>query len=476
MANVLAWGISGLWLLLLGWLLNRGPKYDSHHPLRVACAAWAFMFLLSATQIIQFPTVPWEPWIYLTVFASLLPLGMALGAGKNPAAGARDKAPAVDFTPSNETLLMIKVVVLLGAIGVFVSLYIILVERPIDLTDLDSIRNPQLMNVVGTTTWVDRIGYLTLPFPWMGLVLTSLFAERLAGRFRTIAVASVLGLVMLGVFSAGRSIQLRIMLLSLVSLWMRRSMGLPTWPFKWTVSRRALAALLALAIGWYFLVFVWSWRAGGLNNLSMDAGRFHKDASESVMLREIPKGTPEYVKSLISYSALYTATIPDNFASFYVDVNLDPYYGFWELQPLVLGLTRMGLPIKPIDEILRETNRGFEAVGLRTAQYRSMAQEFVLDFGKPGALLVVFANGLAIGYLYRRFRRGKAHFALPLNLCLMWIIFGAWTGPYGYIELLQCGLALLFAVIAEVRLNRKWSALTDHNHSHARVPLRARRA
>jgi hypothetical protein len=475
MANVLAWGFSGLWLLLLTRLFNRGSKYDSNHPLRIACAAWALMFLLAASQIIEFPAVSWQPWLYLTAFASLLAIGIALGAGKRPSAAARDKQLPIDFTPSPESLNMVKAVVILGAIGVFISIYIALVEHPIDLTDLDSIRNPQLMNVVGTTTWVDRIGYLTLPFPWMGFVLTSLFSERLAGRFRTFAIASVIGLAMLGVFSAGRSIQLRIMLLFIVSLWVRRSMGLSPWPFKWTLSRRALAALLLVAVGWYFLVFVWSWRAGGLSNLSIDAGRFHKDASESIMLRGLPKGTPEYAKSLVTYSALYTATIPDNFASFYVDVNLDPYYGFWELQPLVLGLTRMGFAIKPIDEILRETTRGFEAVGLRPAQYRSMAQEFILDFGKPGALVMILLNGLMIGYLYRRFRRGKAHFALPLSLFLMWIIFGAWTGPYGYIELLQCGLALVFAAVAEMRVSGKWLPLADRNQHRATVGLRARR-
>jgi len=301
--------------------------------------------------------------------------------------------------------------------------------------------------------------YLTLPFTWMSLVITSLYSEKLEGRFRALAIASIIGLNVFGAMSAGRTIQLRVILLFFAATLVRRAMGLRAWPFRWTPSRRVLLVVLVVAAGWYFLIFVWSLRAGGIKNVSIEAGRFHKDATESVMLQQMPRGTPNNIRSLITFTALYTTTIADNFSSFYENVDLDPYYGLWELQPLVSGLTQLRVPIKSIDQILTEVPRGYEAVGLRHSQWRSMAQEFVLDFGKRGSLVAIFINGLAIGFLYRKFRQGKPQVGILLTFMIMWAIYGAWTSPYSYFELQEFGYCFSFVLLLEFIGSRR-SALS----------------
>jgi len=442
MSNSILWLLGGLLLSGCGYVTIRTLPTWRTSPLVVISGSWALMFLVSATQIIAFPPPPVEAFCYILAFPCMMMLGcfaFSVLVVKRSRIDQRRTTELYNAVPQ-----LLRVILVLGLVGLVTKLYPAL-DRSLNVFELSDLRNVAFLQADrGRLGWIERIGELTFPFVWLSFMIGIVFSEFIGPYTRKLVCFFVFGLIVYGITSLGRTTAVRIVFLMFTCMMVRWDLGLRAIPWRWTVVSRVLVFLCVAFFLVYFLT-VWGLRSGGLEYLRAGTTNFHSAATDSETMEFIYTIVPAKFVDTVNLLALYTATVPDNFCSFYELVDVSPLYGLWQLFGVSTILNRLGVPVEPALILNENVEMNYSLAGLQYGQWRTMAQEFILDFGKPGAIVAVLMTGVLAGWVYSKFLLRGAHWGVVLALVNYWIIFGVGTSPLHTQEVILLVYCLVFS-------------------------------
>ncbi|RJQ40336.1 MAG: hypothetical protein C4545_08810 [Anaerolineaceae bacterium] len=388
------------------------------------------MYFLSALQVIKFPPVSLSAWLYLVIFVTTQVLGAFLGGlGKNTKwQNETERSRALfSYLASSKA---ITIICILGLVGVIFSLY-----DSIILTGFDPFQpniSRDVLNIIYShkSTWINRIATLTQPFAWLSIILVALYSDYLKPKIKLLCFFIIIGLISLGVASAGRTIMVRIFLILFLVILARKSLGFKSWPWKWNFITRSMFVILITGFIYYFF-YVWIWRAGGSESLIVNLKNYSIYAEESQGLNTfLNKFVPNNFKGSFSLLTFYIFTFADNFALFFDKVYIQPFWGLWHFFSFASAFSKFGFTNLTSDGIYLSVFSSYRSVGLWSAQWRTMAQEYILDFGRVGALVASFGSGLVIGWVYKALRKGSYQWLGLYIVLASWAIYGAYTSAF----------------------------------------------
>lgn len=434
--------------MLFSSFLGSLSKEKFLSPTRFIGISWGLMYFLSALQIIVFPRVSSSAWLYLAFFVTVQLLGVFLGGlGKN-IKHQNEKARVIGLFKYLASSKMVTLISVLGLVGVFSSLYDSIVLNSLDPSRLDLTRD--VLNILYShqSSWINRIATFSQPFSWLSIILIALYTEYLNPKIKTAGVLIFIGLVCLGIASAGRTIIIKCFLILFLVILARKSLGFQPWPWKWNLLTRSILAVISIGLFSYFLN-IWAWRVGGSEYLSVDINNFFYQAEESEGLKFFLKVlVPDKLKTTTLLLTFYIFTFADNFALFFDKVYIQPYWGLWQFFSLASAFSRLGLTDQTSDGIYLSMLSAYRAVGLWPAQWRTMAQEYIIDFGREGALIASFFSGLVIGWIYKKLRKGNYQWLALFIVLLFCAIHGAYSSTLNPIQLLLFVYSLIYGWIA----------------------------
>jgi hypothetical protein len=438
----LSWLLCGLFVLWVGYALTTKLKHRRSSPIRVVAWSWGLMFLLSATQIVEFPEPPLKAVLYLLSFPCLIMAGTAISSGvKAPTIVRTTDAGKMASLPA--TLSGSQLIVYLGLLGLSFKLYLA-ISGNLAVVDVTEIRDiGYVLETKGQMGWVERVAELTFPFTWMSLVIGLLFGDRLTPFEQRLICLYGIGVILYGVSTLGRTVALRVILMAFSCVLVRRELGWSIFPWRRTAFRNSLF-IGAMALSATYFLTVWGIRSGGFEHVTAGTERFHWAAKDSPMLESIYRILPERFVDTANFVPLYTATIADNFCFFFEEVEIEPINGFWQMFGLSTVLGKFGVPVETAVGISDRVEHAFELQDLQAGQWRTMAQEFIFDFGKVGALVAAFLAGVMFGRVYKLFSDNGVHWGIVLVLVNYWIMFGAGTSPLNLPEITLLAYLLIF--------------------------------
>jgi hypothetical protein len=448
MNNSLTWFFSGIGVLGLSYILTLNVKHSKSSPIRVIGWSWALMFFLSATQIIQFPEPSVKALLYLLSFPCLIMVGAAVPSWVKRETNSRMASPGHLRNPA-ATSRNFQIFFLFGMVGLATELLSRFQFSSVGGT-ISDLRNVVFaLEYQGRMNWLSRTALLTFSFTWIAFVISLLFGERLNAFQRRLGYIFAFGLILYGVTTLGRTVMLRETLILFCCTLVRRDLGRAYFPWRWTTFRAWLVVILVVLGGIYSLA-IWGFRSGGADRVSETPETFFSNTQSSLLLKKIRELVPQYFAGTVNLVPIYTATLADNFCSFYDGPDIDPLYGMWQLWGLSTALNRRGVPVAPAVELYEYVETTDSLAGITAAQWRTMAQEFIIDFGKVGALIMAVVTGLFFGWVHKQFAARGEHWGVVLIIVDYWAIYSAGTSPFNIeqLVLLACGLCFTFYIRA----------------------------
>jgi hypothetical protein len=234
---------------------------------------------------------------------------------------------------------------------------------------------------------------------FVSLVGAILFWDSLPIRLRAICLLSPLSLSAFSLFSGGRQTLLQLILVSYFALSVRKRFitGRP-------LPRRAWMGLILFVVA----AFAYGMAAATQRNST------RKDTSKLEYLEQIfamrlhPRirigleQCGDVVRDGAAETIVYaTHTIP-NFCVFWDGAQPRPYLGLWELPFLARRLNNLGVVTETVDERMADVSSIFARQGWFSQGWGTAIRDLVLDFGAPGAAVVLFGFGCISAAAYRQ--------------------------------------------------------------------------
>lgn len=446
--NSIIWSISGAWILSLSLFLSSLSKDKFLSPTRFIGISWGIMYFLSALQVINFPPVSLSAWLYLAIFVTAQVFGAFLGGlGKNIKYQNRNERLRGLFS-SLASSKVTTIICILGLVGIIASLYDSIIINGFDPSQPNLMRD--VLNIIYShkSSWINRITTFTQPFAWLSIILVALYSDYLKPKIKLLGILIIVGLISLGVVSAGRTIMVKVFLILFLVILTRKSLGFQPWPWKWNFITRSMFVILFMGFIFYF-IYVWSWRAGGSERVIFDLKNYIVYAEESQGLNIfLNKFIPDNLKNSFLLLSFYIFTFADNFALFFDKVYIQPFWGLWQFYSFASAFSRFGLSNVTSDGIYLSVFSSYRSVGLWSPQWRTMAQEYILDFGRVGGIIASFSSGLVIGWVYKALRKGSYQWLVLYVVLISCAIYGAYTSALTPIQFLLFLYSLIYGWIA----------------------------
>jgi len=445
MNNSIAWFSSALIVLVIAGVLTRlNPRY--YFPTKAVSKSWALMFFLSGLQLLAFPKVSVSAWLYLTSFSCLVIISSFVPLLINTVLNSASSHKQLRVIRKGIYFQLIDLLILSSFIVMIINCTIKLLNFP----GIGFARDVLYQISAGSQNeWIDRIHEFTIPIMWLSYIFFLFYFECFSINLKAMGWGNVFGILLLGVLSGGRTIIIRLILLLLITSWVRKSYGKKQFPWTWN-TRAKLLSFSVLSILMFYFFYVWIWRAGGVGSTQISVSKFHYLANESNFLEMIGESAPRVLFTLFKYILLYLNTIADNFVSFYEYVSAGPYWGFYQLNNLASAFKELGIPTKSTLVIFHEVQEGFWSVGLHPAQWRTMAHKFIIDFGKQGSILGAAIFGLIIGMANMLLRLKSESWASLIIIIIGWGIWSAWESPLNSPQIVLVTYSVIFIILIRI--------------------------